>query len=124
VIGMDIRVSSPPCARRGVQQGQAEYGGIVLVASGPQRPEAVFPDRALYSPAFSHLLIVHKPLSLSLSHTHTHKHTHTLSLSLALSLSLSLSLTHSLTHSLSLARSQDSPSPTHSCESELFRQPG
>ena len=122
MIGMDIRVSSPPCARRGVQQGQAEYGGIVLVASGPQRPEAVFPDRALYSPAFSHLLIVHKPLSLS--HTHTHTYTHTLSLSLALSLSLSLSLTHSLTHSLSLARSQDSPSPTHSCESELFRQPG
>jgi hypothetical protein len=31
---------------------------------GPERPEAVSPDRALYLPTFSHLLIVNKLLSL------------------------------------------------------------
>ena len=31
---------------------------------GPERPEAVLPDRALYLPIFSHLLIVNKLLSL------------------------------------------------------------
>ena len=34
---------------------------------GPERPEAVLPDRVLYLPTFSHLLIVNKLLSLSLS---------------------------------------------------------
>ena len=33
----------------------------------PERPEAVLPDRALYLPTFSHLLIVHKDLEISLS---------------------------------------------------------
>ena len=33
----------------------------------PERPEAVSPDRALYLPTFSHLLIVSKLLSLSLA---------------------------------------------------------
>ena len=33
----------------------------------PERPEAVSPDRALYLPTFSHLLIVSKLLSLYLS---------------------------------------------------------
>jgi hypothetical protein len=34
---------------------------------GPERPEAVLPDKAFYLPTLSHLLIVNKPLSLSLS---------------------------------------------------------
>ena len=34
---------------------------------GRERPEAVLPDRALYLPTFSHLLIVNKLLSLSIS---------------------------------------------------------
>ena len=40
---------------------------------GPERPEAVLPDRQLHLPTFSHLLIVNKLLSLFFSlYTYTH----------------------------------------------------
>jgi hypothetical protein len=66
------RMSEAPCStcvRQGVPHGQTERGGIVLAVIcwlGRERPEAVLPDRALYLPSFSHLLIVNKFRSLSL----------------------------------------------------------
>ena len=62
-------MSEPPCARQGVPHGQTESGGIVLAAMlGPERAETVLPDRALYLPTASPLLIVNTTsLSVSLS---------------------------------------------------------
>ena len=88
-------MSEPPCARRGVPDGQTENGySTRRLTLEPVRPEAVLPDRVLYLlrdrvlyfPTLSHFLNVNKLFSLSLS----------LSLSLPFSLSLSLSLSHSL----------------------------
>ena len=66
MIGADRRRSGPSCVLpKGVPQGQTESGGSTRRHMlGPERPEAVSPDRALYLPTFSHLLIVNKLLSL------------------------------------------------------------
>ncbi len=70
VIGADRRRSGPSCVLpKGVPQGQAESGGIVLAAicwaTSAQR--RCHPEEALCLPTFSRLLIVNKLLSLSLS---------------------------------------------------------
>jgi hypothetical protein len=62
---------------------------------GPECPEAVLPDRALYLPTLSHFLIVNNILSLFLSR------------SLSLSLSLSRARALSLSLSLSVPRSAE-----------------
>ena len=54
---------------KGVPHGKTETGGMVLAAMcwAPSAQRRCHPKEALYSPTFSHLLIVKKPLSLSLS---------------------------------------------------------
>ena len=78
MIGTGTLMSEPPCARQGVPHGQTErratwpngeWGYSTRCHMlGPERPEAVSPDRALRTPTFSHFLIVNKTsLLLSLS---------------------------------------------------------
>jgi hypothetical protein len=50
-----------------VQHAHTDGYVHVLSLSLPPSPEAVLPDRALYLPTFSHLMIVDTLLSLSLS---------------------------------------------------------
>jgi|NorSeaMetagenome_1021524.scaffolds.fasta_scaffold163992_1 hypothetical protein len=56
-------VSTPPlCPPCSVTQGQAEGGGMVLVAyAGPVRPEAALRDSVLCLPTDIHSLLVNKP---------------------------------------------------------------
>jgi len=70
VIGADRRRSGPSFVLpKGVPHGKTETGGMVLAAMcwAPSAQRRCHPKEALYSPTFSHLLIVKKPLSLSLS---------------------------------------------------------
>jgi hypothetical protein len=76
------------CVRQGVLQGQTESGGTRSHILGRECSDAVLPDRALYLPTFSHLLIA---INLPSSR--------------ARALSLPPSLPPSLSCSLSVARS-------------------
>ena len=62
-------VSAPPlCPPCSAPQGQAESGGMVLVAyAGPVRPAAALRDSVLCLPTDIHSLFVNKPSSSSSS---------------------------------------------------------
>ena len=62
-------VSAPPlCQPCSAPQGQAESGGMVLVAyAGPVRPAAALRDSVLCLPTDIHSLFVNKPSSSSSS---------------------------------------------------------
>ena len=62
-------VSTPPlCQPCSAPQGQAESGGMVLVAyAGPVRPAAALRDSVLCLPTDIHSLFVNKPSSSSSS---------------------------------------------------------
>ena len=62
-------VSTPPlCPPCSAPQGQAESGGMVLVAyAGPVRPAAALRDSVLCLPTDIHSLFVNKPSSSSSS---------------------------------------------------------
>ena len=62
-------VSAPPlCQPCSAPQGQAESGGMVLVAyAGPVRPAAALRDSVLCLPTDIHSLLVNKPSSSSSS---------------------------------------------------------
>ena len=62
-------VTAPPlCQPCSAPQGQAESGGMVLVAyAGPVRPAAALSDSALCLPTDIHSLFVNKPSSSSSS---------------------------------------------------------
>ena len=62
-------VSAPPlCPPCSAPQGQAESGGMVLVAyAGPVRPAAALRDSVLCLPTDIHSLLVNKPSSSSSS---------------------------------------------------------
>ena len=64
-------VSTPPlCQPCSAPQGQAESGGMVLVAyAGPVRPAAALRDSVLCLPTDIHSLFVNKPSSSSSSST-------------------------------------------------------
>ena len=54
------------CCRKACHKAKRRVGDSTRRQMlGPERPEAVLPDRALYLPTFSHLLIVNKQTSLS-----------------------------------------------------------
>ena len=65
-------VSAPPlCPPCSAPQGQAESGGMVLVAyAGPVRPAAALRDSVLCLPTDIHSLFVNKPSSSSSSSVH------------------------------------------------------
>ena len=64
-------VSAPPlCQPCSAPQGQAESGGMVLVAyAGPVRPAAALRNRVLCLPTDIHSLFVNKPSSSSSFYT-------------------------------------------------------
>ena len=66
-------VSAPPlCQPCSAPQGQAESGGMVLVAyAGPVRPAAALRDSVLCLPTDIHSLFVNKPSSSSSSSSYT-----------------------------------------------------
>ena len=65
-------VSTPPlCQPCSAPQGQAESGGMVLVAyAGPVRPAAALRDSVLCLPTDIHSLLVNKPPPASSSSCH------------------------------------------------------
>ena len=69
-------VSAPPlCPPCSAPQGQAESGGMVLVAyAGPVRPAAALRDSVLCLPTDIHSLFVNKPSSSSSSSSSTQSH--------------------------------------------------
>ena len=69
-------VSAPPlCPPCSAPQGQAESGGMVLVAyAGPVRPAAALRDSVLCLPTDIHSLFVNKPSSSSSSFRHAERH--------------------------------------------------
>jgi hypothetical protein len=69
-------VSTPPlCQPCSAPQGQAESGGMVLVAyAGPVRPAAALRDSVLCLPTDIHSLFVNKPSSSSSSFRHAERH--------------------------------------------------
>ena len=75
-------VSAPPlCPPCSAPQGQAESGGMVLVAyAGPVRPAAALRDSVLCLPPDIHSLFVSKPSSSSSSSSPTFSHSLTVNL--------------------------------------------
>jgi hypothetical protein len=60
VIGTERLMSEPPCARRRATSPDGGWGYSTRCHMlGPERPEALLPDRALYLQTFSHFLISH-----------------------------------------------------------------